>query len=76
MVSLITTLGIDRMSAADRLQIVRELLDTLAPEGEAPPLLDSQRQELDRRTAALDAGTMKHSSWEEVEARVLARLPS
>jgi putative addiction module component (TIGR02574 family) len=76
MTSLITTLGIDRMSAAERLQIVRELLDTLAPEAEASPLLDSQRQELDRRTAALDSGAMKRSTWEEVEARVLARLPS
>ena len=76
MSSLIASLGIDRMNTNDRLQIVREILDSLAPEAEAPPLLDSQRAELDRRVAALDSGAAKLSTWDDVEARVLARLRS
>lgn len=76
MSSLIASLGIDRMNTNDRLQIVREILDSLAPEAEAPPLLDSQRAELDRRVAALDSGAVHTSSWDEVEARVLARIRS
>ena len=64
------------MNTNNRLQIVREILDSLAPEAEAPPLLDSQRVELDRRVVALDSGASKTSTWDEVETRVLARLRS
>jgi putative addiction module component (TIGR02574 family) len=74
MSSLMASLGIDRMSPAERIQLVGELLDSLERDAEPPRLTEAQKQELDRRLAALDANPGAVSSWEEVEARVLARL--
>jgi putative addiction module component (TIGR02574 family) len=74
MASLMTSLGIDQLSPKERLQLVGEILDSLANDREAPPLIEAQRQELDRRLAALDADPAGVIPWEEVEARVLARL--
>jgi putative addiction module component (TIGR02574 family) len=74
MSTLMSTLGIERLSTDDRLQLVREILDSLAAESEAPPLTDVQRQELGRRISALNANPEALTPWAEVEARVLARL--
>ena len=74
MTSLMASLGIDRLSNAERLQLVDEILEELSDDRELPPLTESQRQELDRRLAALEGNPSKGSPWEEVEARVLARL--
>ena len=74
MSTLMNTLGIDRLSAADRLQLVQEIWDSLEGELQQAPLSDALRHELDRRLAALDANPAAVSSWDEVEARVLARL--
>jgi putative addiction module component (TIGR02574 family) len=71
-----TTLGIDRLSAAERLQLAQELYDSLGDESPPPSLTDAQCKELDRRLDALDANPEAVSPWEEVEARVLARLRS
>lgn len=73
MSSLMTSLGIDRLPPEEQLRLVGEILDSLADRPE-PPLTESQRQELDRRLAALDGGTTTVSSWGDVEARVLGRL--
>lgn len=72
--SLMTSLGIDRLSSAERSQLLEELLDSLDTEREPPILSEAQRQELDRRLAILEADPAAVSAWEEVEARVLARL--
>jgi putative addiction module component (TIGR02574 family) len=74
MSSLINSLGIDRLSHDERLQLVDEILDTLDGDHEPPPLTELKRQELDRRIALLDANPSAVSTWEEVEARILARL--
>jgi putative addiction module component (TIGR02574 family) len=71
--SLMTSLGIDQLSAGDQLRLVNEILDNLADRPE-PTLTEAQRNELDRRVALLDAGASKLSNWEEVEARVLGKL--
>jgi putative addiction module component (TIGR02574 family) len=74
MSSLMSGLGIDRMSVPDRLQLVEEIWDSLGPVAEPPPLSDAQRQELDRRLAASDANPQAARPWEEVEARILGKL--
>jgi putative addiction module component (TIGR02574 family) len=74
MSSLISTLGIDRLSAEERLQLAEEIWDSLDDEPPAPLLTDAFRRELDRRIAALDANPDAVTPWREVEARVLARL--
>jgi putative addiction module component (TIGR02574 family) len=73
MPSLLSTLGIDRLSVAERLQLVGEIWDSIAPALEQLPLTEAQRQELDRRLAALEANPGNVVPWEEVEARALLR---
>jgi putative addiction module component (TIGR02574 family) len=74
MSSLMTALGVDRLSVPERLQLVQEIWDSLGPAADLPPLTEAQKQELDRRLAALEANPAAVSPWEEVEARILARL--
>jgi putative addiction module component (TIGR02574 family) len=74
MSSLITALGIDRMSADERLQLVHEIWDSLADEAEAAPLTEAQRQEVDRRWAEHQANPQAAIPWEQVEAEILDRL--
>ena len=74
MSSLITSLGIDRMSPDERLQLVQETWDSLAEEAEASPLTEAQRQEVDRCWAAHLANSQAAIPWEQVEAEILYRL--
>jgi putative addiction module component (TIGR02574 family) len=76
MSSLMTSLGIDRLSLDDRVRLVEELLDSLGADREPHDLTEAQRSELDRRLAALDAAPTSLRSWQEVEANVLGTIRS
>ena len=65
------SLGIDRLSVADRLILVEELWDSIAA---ATPLTDAQRAELDHRLADHEANPDDVVSWEEVQSSITARL--
>jgi putative addiction module component (TIGR02574 family) len=73
MSSLLISLGIDRLSPAERLRLISEIWDSL-PEPPPPNLTDEQARELDRRLALMDADPTTLRPWAEVEARVLGRL--
>ena len=62
-------LGIDRMSAEERLRLIGDIWESLSPpqQFEIP---ESHREELDRRLAAADADPAASSSWEEVRTRL------
>ena len=47
MTTLLSSLGIDRLSAAERIQLVQEIWDSLVPEVEQQPITEAQRAELD-----------------------------
>jgi putative addiction module component (TIGR02574 family) len=74
MPSTLQTLGIDRLSLAERLALVQDLWDSIAAEIEQAPLSEAQRQEVDRRLAAHEANPQAAIPWEQVEAEALARL--
>jgi putative addiction module component (TIGR02574 family) len=74
MSSLLSSLGIDRLSVAERLQLIQEIWDSIEASNDQLPVTDAQRQELDRRLAALEANPQRVVPWEEVEARALARF--
>jgi putative addiction module component (TIGR02574 family) len=76
MSSLLNALGIDRLSAEDRVQLAEAIWDSLETEAKPLPLplTETQRRELDRRLAILDAIPDAVTPWEVVEARLLARL--
>lgn len=72
MASLLSALGIDRLSTEDRVRLAQEIWDSL--EAEAEPLTEAQKHELDRRVAILDANPDAVTPWDVVEARVRTRL--
>jgi len=69
MSSTMHDLGIDRMTAEDRLRLIGEIWDSLS-ESEPPEIPQSHRDELDRRLAAADADPDAAVPWEEVRARL------
>jgi len=74
MSSLLSSLGVDRLSVAERMQLIQEIWESLVPELEREPITEAQRQELDRRLEALKANPNNVVPWEEVEARAQARF--
>lgn len=67
-------LGVDRMTVAERIALVQEILDSVAAEQPPPSLSEAKRQELDRRLADHAANPGDVVPWEEVEAAALARF--
>jgi putative addiction module component (TIGR02574 family) len=66
-------LGIDRLSAEDRLALAEALWESVATELEQASLTDAQWHELERRLADSLARPDAVTSWEVVKARALAR---
>ena len=71
MSTLMSSLGIDKLSTAERIQLMEEIWDSIAagPE-DALPLTDAQKQDLQRRLADYAANPQAGSTWEEVKARL------
>jgi putative addiction module component (TIGR02574 family) len=66
-----TGLDITHLTPAERILLVQELWDSLAPAHDSQPLTAAQQQEIERRLAAADRGEITYSSWEDVKRRVL-----
>ncbi|MBY0528150.1 MAG: addiction module protein [Gemmataceae bacterium] len=64
-------LGIDQLSADDRLALAEAIWDSLTQEVEQAPLSEAQHQDLERRLKAYRANPTAGLSWEEVKARLL-----
>jgi len=62
-----------KLSAAERLELVEELWDSIADEHEALALTDEQREDLERRLAEADADPSGGSPWEDVRERIRHR---
>ena len=71
MSALLDSLGIERLTVDERLALVEELWDSIAP---ATPVTDAQRSELDRRLADHKAHPEQVVSWEEVRAAIATRI--
>lgn len=74
MSATMTSLGIDRMSVPDRLQLMHDIWDSVNDESQRSTLDDSKRQELRRRVEEYDANPDGGVPWEEVKAAALARI--
>ena len=62
-----------KLSAAERLELIEELWDSLAEDDAALALTDEQREDLERRLAEADADPRGGSPWEEVRERIRNR---
>ncbi len=70
MSATLKSLGIDRLSVAERILLVEEIWDSIATEADAVPLSEAQKEDLARRVALYEANRHAGSSWEEVKARL------
>ena len=61
---------ITKLSAAERIQLVEDIWDTIAAEPEAVALTEAQIQELDQRLDDYHANPQAGSSWQEVRQRI------
>jgi putative addiction module component (TIGR02574 family) len=52
----------------DRLQLVQEVWDHIADSGWQPTLSQSQKDEFDRRLAALESRPEEVVTWDEIES--------
>jgi putative addiction module component (TIGR02574 family) len=67
-------LGVDRMSAAERLALAQEILDTVIADQPLQPLSDVKRRELEERLAAHEADPSDVAAWDQVKQEVLSRF--
>ena len=67
----LASLGIERMSIADRLTLVEDLWDSIAAQS---PVTDAQRKELDRRLADHATNPGDVVPWTEVRQSITTRL--
>ncbi|WP_439630859.1 addiction module protein [Gemmata sp.] len=74
MTPTLESLGIDKLSVADRIALAQAIWDSVAAETEPPALTDAQKKEIDRRLAAHAANPSAAVPWEQVEAAALARI--
>lgn len=68
------SLGIDRLGVEERLALVEEIWDSIAADGSTVPLTDSQRAELERRSAEDQAYPDHVMSSDDIKASALSRL--
>lgn len=73
MASLMTSLGLDRLTQEQQITLVGELVEALNEPAETA-LSEAQQRELNRRLVLLDSGKTNLHSWADVEARALAKL--
>jgi putative addiction module component (TIGR02574 family) len=69
-------LGVDRLSAEERLALMHEIWDSLANEPGRTFLTEAQRRELDKRLAENETDPDNVIPWERVKAEALARFQS
>ncbi len=62
-----------RLSAAERLELIEELWDSIADDDVALDLTPEQREDLGKRVAEADADPTGGSPWEEVRERIRQR---
>jgi len=67
-------LGIDRLSAEERLSLAEAIWERVACEIEQEPLPETQRKELERRLADSIDHPDTVTPWEVVKARALTRV--
>ena len=66
-------MDIGSMTPEERLSLLEELWDSLAPAPEAVPLTEAQRAELDRRLDDLEREGPVGIPWDEVLSRIRSR---
>jgi putative addiction module component (TIGR02574 family) len=67
------SLGIDRLSVAERMQLMEEIWESITADSGQVPLTQAQQQDLALRLNEYEADPKSGSSWDEVKARLQSR---
>ena len=67
-------LGIDQLSAAQRIALAQEILASVIADQPSAPLSEAKKRELERRLADHAAHPNDVIPWEQIEAEALARF--
>ncbi len=70
MSATVKSLGIDRLSLAERILLVEEIWDSIAAEAQGVEVPQTHKDELDRRIEAYREDPSAGSSWDEVKERL------
>jgi putative addiction module component (TIGR02574 family) len=62
-----------RLPVADRIQLIEALWDTV-PADSLPPLSDEWLEEVRRRSAEYESGSVQTAPWEQIRADALRRV--
>jgi len=64
-------LNLDHLSVTERIEVAQMLWDSIADAGQAAPLTEAQKTELDARVRAINEGRMgSGEDWETVTQRI------
>ncbi|MBO1052015.1 MULTISPECIES: addiction module protein [unclassified Dolichospermum] len=66
----VTLNEIKALSIADRIQIVQDILESIAAEQAYPDLTTAQKRELDRRITDYEANPDDVMTWEEIKSSI------
>jgi putative addiction module component (TIGR02574 family) len=61
------------LSVPERISLAQELWESVYDQAAEIPLTEAERQELERRWALYESGSMATSTWPEVKQRLLAK---
>ena len=67
------SLGIDALSAEQRVALALEIWESLGDSPPLSPLTEEQRTELDRRDAEMDANPNQALTWQQIRESVERR---
>ena len=71
---MISTSEIANLPAEERLKLLDFIWDSLSNDTSEIPLTQAQRLELDSRLAEAERNPQNESTWDEVQARIRAKL--
>lgn len=66
MTATVRSLGLNKLSVQDRLQLVQDLWDSIVASSEQLPISDELKAELDRRAGELHANRSTPLTWDQV----------
>lgn len=74
MAPTLESLGIDKLSLEERIELARAIWASVEAEDDHTPLTEAQKREIDRRLEEHRKNPGAAIPWEQVEAAALARL--
>lgn len=63
-------LEISKLSIAERIQLIQEILETISNEADKGELTEGQLKEIENRSESIRSGAAKTTSWDTTEEKL------